>query len=56
MWEYGHHFCTKDANDGHMTQYCGVEVESYQSIHDNHNEQNIIQGKLDYVGKIQEII
>ena len=27
MWEYGHHFHTKDVDDGHLTQDYGVEVE-----------------------------
>ena len=27
IWAYGHHFRTKDVDDGHMTQDCGVEVE-----------------------------
>ena len=27
MWAYGHHFRIENADDGHMTQECGVEVE-----------------------------
>lgn len=37
MWAYGHHFRTEDANDGRVTQYCGVEVEFNQSSHARHH-------------------
>jgi hypothetical protein len=53
MWEYEHHF---RVDDGHTTQDCGVEVEFDQSSHVSHHDQNLIQGKLGYIGKIQEII
>ena len=56
MWAYIHHFCTEDANDGHMTQDCGVEVEFDQSSHSSHCDENLVEGKLGYVGKIQEIM
>jgi hypothetical protein len=55
MWEYGHHFCIEDVDDGNMTQDCGVEVELDQSSHAGHHDQNLIWGKLGYVEKIQEI-
>ena len=56
MWEYGHHFCKEDANDGCMTQDYGVEVEFNQSSCARHHEKNLMQGTLGYIGKIQEII
>jgi hypothetical protein len=56
MWAYGHHFHTEDVDDGHLTQYCGVELEFNQSIHGSHRDQNTIQGNLGYVKNIQEII
>lgn len=56
MWEYGHHFHTKDVDNGHITKDCGEEVEIDQSSHASHCDQNMIQGKLGYVRKIQEII
>ena len=56
MWAYGHHFCTKNADDGHMTQECGVEVEFDQSSRASHCDQNLVRGTLGYVKMIQEII
>jgi hypothetical protein len=56
MWAYGHQCLTKDVDDGHMTQEYGVEVEFDQSSCTRHHDQNLIWGKLGYVGKIQEII
>ena len=54
MWDYGHHFHTKDVDDGRVTQDCGVEVELDQSSHDSHYDRNLIGGMLGYVEKIQE--
>ena len=51
-----HHFCIEDANDVHFTQYGGEEVEFNQYIHSSHHDENLIEGKLCYVGKIQEIM
>ena len=56
MSTYKHNFCTKDANDGHLTQDCGVEVKFDQSSHFSHHDENLIEGKLCYVGNIQEIM
>ena len=56
MWAYLHHFHTEDTNDGHMTQYCGVEVEFDQSSHSSHHGENLIEENLSYIGKIQEIM
>ena len=56
MWVYGHHFRIENVNDGHMTQDCGVEVEFDQSSWASHRDQNLVQGMLGYVEKIQEII
>jgi hypothetical protein len=56
MWAYGHHFHIDDVNDGHMAQDFGVEVEFDQSSRARHHNQNTIQWKLGYIGKIQEII
>ena len=54
MWAYKHHFHTEDVDDGHVTQDCGVEVEFDQSSRSSHYDKNLIEGKLGYVGKIQE--
>ena len=56
MLEYEHHFHTKDVDDGHLTQDCAVEVEFDQSSHVSHRNQNPIEGKLGYIGKIPEIM
>ena len=56
MWAYGHHFHTQNADDGHMTQDHGVEVEFDQSSRASHCDQNLVRGTLGYVGKIREII
>jgi hypothetical protein len=51
MWAYGHHFHTEDVDDGHVTLDYGVEVEFNQSSHASHHDQNLIEGKLGYIGK-----
>ena len=56
MWAYGYHFFTEYADDGHITQDCGVEVEFEKYSHASHCDQNLIEGKLGYIGKIQEIM
>ena len=56
MWAYGHHFRTKNVDDGHMTQDCGVEVEFDQYSRSKHRDQNLVRGTLGYVRKIQEIV
>jgi hypothetical protein len=56
IWEYGHHFHTAYVDDGHITQDCGVEVEFDQSSHASHRNRDLIEGKLVYIGKIQEIM
>jgi hypothetical protein len=53
---YGHHFHTEDANDVHITQYCGMDIDFDQSSHARHHDQNLIEWKLGYIGKIQEIM
>ena len=50
------YFHTEDVDDGHMTQDCGVEVEFDQSSHSSHHDENLIEGNLGYVGKMQEIV
>jgi hypothetical protein len=57
MWAYGHHFFTEYVDEGHITQDCGVEVVDFdQSSHASHCDENVIDGKLGYIGKIQEIM
>ena len=56
MQAYIHHFHTEDVDDGHMTQDCGVEVEFDQSSCSSNNDENLIEGKLGYIDKIEEIM
>ena len=56
MQAYIPHFHTKDVDDGYLTQNCGVEVEFNQSNHASHRDENLIEGKLGYTRKIQEIM
>ena len=54
MWAYRHHFHIEDADDGRLTHDCGVKVEFNQSGRARHCDENLIKGKLSYIGKIQE--
>ena len=56
MWAYGHHFRTENVDDGHITEDCGVEAKFDQSSQASYHDQNLVQGTLGYVRKIQEII
>ena len=56
MQAYEYHFRIEDVNDGHLTQDCGVEVEFDQSSRASHNDENLIEGQLSCVGKIQDIM
>ena len=53
MWAYGHHFRTENANDGNMTQHCGVEGAFDKSSWAIDCDQNLVRGTLGYVKKIQ---
>jgi hypothetical protein len=57
MWAYGHHFRIEYADDGHITQDCAFEVKFDQSSTcASHRDQNLIEGNLGYIRKIQEIM
>jgi hypothetical protein len=56
MWAYGHHFRIEYVDDRHITQHCGVEVVFVHSSRASHRDQNLIEGKLRYIGNIQEIL
>jgi hypothetical protein len=56
MSAYGHHFRTNDADDGCVTLDHGLEVEFEKSSHSNDPDQNLIERKLGYIRKIQEIM
>ena len=56
MWAYEHHFRIEDVDDGHLTQDIGVEVKLDQSGHSSNRDENLLEGKLGYIGKIKEIM
>ena len=56
MWAYENHFHIQYVDDGNMTQDCGVEIKFNQSSHSIHRDENLIYGKLGYLGNIQEIM
>jgi hypothetical protein len=56
MSAYGHHFHTQYVDEGHITQYFAVEVVFYQYICVSFPDENLIEGKLGYIGKIKEIM
>lgn len=53
---YGHHFCTKDVDDGYVMLDCVGKIKFKQSSHASHCHQNLIKGKLVYVEKMQQIM
>jgi hypothetical protein len=53
---YVHHFHTEYADEGHITQDCGVKVKLNQSSRASHCDENLIEGKSGYIGKIQQIM
>ena len=56
MWAYGYHFHTEDVDDGNFIQDCGLKANFDQYSHVSHHDQNVIEGKLGYIGNIQEIM
>jgi hypothetical protein len=53
MWPYGHHFRTKDVNDGNATFDCGLEVMLSQSSCASHHDYNPREENLGYLENIQ---
>ena len=56
MWAYGQHFRKEKNYERRMIFDCGVMADFDQESHASLRDINLIQGKLKYVGKIQEII
>ena len=56
MWAYEYNFDTEDVDDGHMKKYCGVESKFDQSSRSSHCYEILIERKLGYNGKIQDIM
>lgn len=56
MWEYGRHYCVEHVDEKRQSFDCGIMVDFKQSSQSISKATNIIEGNLQYVGKIQEII
>jgi len=56
MWAYGRHYRVEIVDVKIRTFDCGVMVDFKQSSRASSKDKNIVEGNLQYVGKIQEII
>ena len=56
MWAYGHHYRVERVDAKRRSFDCGVMVDFKQSSRASSKDKNVIEGNLQYVGKIQEII
>jgi hypothetical protein len=56
MWAYGHHFRGESVNYWKQTCDCRVSFASDQTNCPSSRDTNAIEGQIDYVGSIQEII
>jgi hypothetical protein len=55
-WAFGHHFHNEEGDSGHLTFDCRVEFEINQSSHPRLYEKNLIERKIGYIRKLQEIM
>ena len=56
MWAYGQHYYVESVDVKRRSFDCGVMVDFKQSSRASSKDKNVIEGNLQYVGKIQEII
>jgi len=56
MWAYGQHFRIEKIDHNRVTFDYGVMVNFHQAIHECKIDKNLIEGTLQHVGKIQQII
>ena len=56
MWAHGHHFRVASVDLGKETCDCGVTIPFDQTNLGDSRIANPIEGQLDYVGVIQEIV
>jgi hypothetical protein len=56
MWEYGQHYRVESVNVKRQSFDFGIMVDFKQSNRVSSKDKNIIEGNLQYVGKIQGII
>ena len=56
MWAYGRHYRVESIDVKRQSLDCGIMVDFKQSNRASSKDKNIIEGNLQYVRKIQEII
>ena len=56
MWAYGRHYRVERVDVKRRTFDCGVMVDFKQSSWASSKYKNIVEGNLQYVGKIQKIL
>jgi len=56
MWSYGQHFIIKNYDHNRVTFYYVVMVDFDQASRASTKDKNLIEGTLQYVEKIQQII
>lgn len=56
MWAYNQHFRIKKKDSNRMTFDYGVMLDFDQASRASTKDTNLIEGKIQYVGKIQEIL
>jgi len=56
MWAYGQHFRIEKKDKNRMIFDYGVMVDFDQASHASTKDTNLIEGKIQYVGQIQEIL
>ena len=56
MWAYGWHYHVESVHVKIWSFDCRIMVDFKQSSQSSSNDKNIIEGNLQYVGKIQQII
>jgi len=56
MWAYGHHYRVERVDEKRRSFDCGVMVDFKQPSRASSKDKNVIEGNLQYIGKIQEII
>ena len=56
MWAYGQHFRVEHVDKHRATLDCGIMASFNQQSHASARDLNLLDGELDYVGKIQDIL
>jgi len=56
IWAFGRHYRVESVYVKRRSFDCGIMVYFKQAIRASSKDKNIIEGNLQYVGKIQEII